>query len=182
MQKRILLDLDGVLADFFGHGIKMFCPGAKINPGDSWLPDILGMTEEKFWQFVSVNSKDFWFDMPLLPDAMEIYNLAVNAVGTRNVGICSSPSRSSDAAYWKQAWVERHFPALARQTIITPAKYLCSGPRVLLVDDWDKNAEFANPLYGGSFYLLPRLWNQRHEQADKAAVMLKQYLKTWGGP
>lgn len=179
MQRRILLDLDGVLADFFGHGIRMFAPGATISPGSSWLPDILGITEPEFWEKVSQNSKGFWYEMPLLPDAMEIYNLAVNAVGTRNVGICSSPSRSSDAAFWKQKWVEHHFPALARQVIITPAKYLCGSPGILLVDDWEKNAGFADPMYGGSFFLIPRLWNQRHEHADKAVMMFRHYLKAW---
>lgn len=180
MLKRILLDLDGVLADFHGHSLRFFGSDKTVDDlhGETWIPDALGITEAGFWEKVNGNPESFWYDMPLLSDANRIVDLAIQAVGAENVGICSSPSRYPSSIHWKMMWVEKHFPDFYRRVVLTPAKYLLSTEGTLLIDDWEKNAGFAD--HGGSFFLIPRRWNSRHQEWDIATHVLEKLLSEHG--
>lgn len=174
---RILLDLDGVLASFHAHALAFFNAPFTVSDmsGTTWLPDLMGITEDDFWEHVNEEPRAFWYEMPKLDDADDIVALCCKAVGDANVAICSSPSRQASSVFWKQEWVRRHYPQFARRTILTAAKYFCSGPGVLLVDDWEKNSMFGSSEYGGTFFLLPRPWNARRGTDPVAALRWELY-------
>lgn len=174
--KRVLFDLDGILADFHGQVLKFFAldvPVAKLN-SDDWIRDVLRMTEEDFWRAIDAEAEKFWTGIEPLADGKELLHMATDAVGIDNIGICSSPSRNPASSMYKMKWVREHHPYLYRQTIITSAKYLCSSPGTLLIDDWEKNAKFAD--HGGMFHLYPRPWNSAAARIPQAKQELANVL------
>lgn len=192
MQKRILIDLDGVLADFHGHALGLFDPAGRTvedlaGAENTYIPDFLGITEAEFWRLVNLNSRKFWYEMPKLPDADQIMAICLGSVGLKNVGICTSPSRDSQSIHWKLEWVKEHFGnMMARQMVVTPAKHLCAGPHTMLIDDWLKNQHFESPEYGGSFLHLPRMWNERHAESCYSVSIVRRsvsrLMNGWTGP
>lgn len=180
MITRILFDLDGVLADFHGQALKFVACDSGITvdqlQGETWLSDVLGITEDEFWRRINLDAKAFWTEIPLLSDAHELVEEGIAAVGLDNVGICSSPSRDPHSVAYKMMWVRKHFPKLYRRVVITPAKHFCANPATLLIDDWERNQHFED--FGGHFLLIPRRWNSRHAEADQAADVVRAYLQS----
>ena len=180
MISRILIDLDGVLADFHGSSLKLLGSSLTVHDlnGETWLPDKLGITEDEFWRRIDVDAERFWTGMPLLDDAHAIIEAATAAVGIDNIGICSSPSRNPLCVAYKVQWVREHFPQLYRRVVITASKHFCANPKTLLIDDWEKNQHFED--HDGHFFLIPRPWNTRHAEAGQAIDVLHERLRGKG--
>jgi len=92
----LYLDMDGVLADFFGGFAKRF--GA-----DHWK-----MIENKDKAIAELRGTDFFNTLEMFPSADKLVNFAMDY---GDWGICSSPLTGDrdNSAYWKRVWLTRNF-------------------------------------------------------------------------
>ena len=96
---KIYLDMDGVLADFFGGLEKHF-------DVKHWKQ--IPKTEESI---LNLKGTDFFNQLEPYPSSNELVDFVINLVGEDGWGINSSPLRGDrdNSAYWKRVWLTRHF-------------------------------------------------------------------------
>jgi len=128
---RVYLDLDGVLADFFGEWARL--------DGKDHYKDI--DNPEAKLELVRQHPT-FWVDLPLLPHARQLVAHVIKEFGSYY--ICSTPltgdPRSSPG---KLAWVGMHFSDMPPKHIeLTHNKAMFAtlgGNPCILVDDYGRN-------------------------------------------
>jgi len=167
MIQQVLLDMDGVIADFFTSAI-MEHPSALnlgiVTPADletrypkdkGWdIPSALGVTSGEFWR--KIDTYEFWRGLPAFAGAREFVESVSRMVP---VAICTSPSLNSDCCKAKVDWINLH---IGNQYPV----YLCyrggkemfANERTLLIDDYDRNVE-AFRKAGGRAILVDRPWS-----------------------
>ncbi|KAG8521890.1 5'(3')-deoxyribonucleotidase, mitochondrial [Galemys pyrenaicus] len=140
---RVLVDMDGVLADFEGGFLRKF----RARFPD--LPFIALEDRRGFWlseQYRSLGpelsekaisiweSKNFFLDLEPLPGAVEALKQMASLENT-DVFICTSPIKMYKyCPYEKYAWVEKHFGSdFLEQIVLTRDKTVVSAD--LLIDD-----------------------------------------------
>ncbi len=120
--RQLYLDCDGVLADF-----------------DRGATAILGMKPKafehrhglgRFWQKLA-SAPDFYFSLPLLPDAMQLFD----AVKHLNPIILTGLPRGDWAAPQKVRWAAEHFPGTRIITCMAVDKRKHAKHGDVLVDD-----------------------------------------------
>jgi len=139
---RVLLDVDGVLADFVGHTLSMLgdlAPAGGRDAFTSWdmlsamSPRARAETEAR-WR-----RQGWCLTMPVCPGAQN----AVDRIGLRaDVVYVTAPMRG--APHWmyeRWLWLERQFAADARAVVFAHGKALVSGDvfvddRVENIDEW----------------------------------------------
>ncbi|HEX8417795.1 MAG TPA: hypothetical protein VF641_09330 [Methylobacterium sp.] len=121
----VFLDCDGVLADF-----------------DAGAHEAFGMPPEaferrfglkRFWGRLA-SREDFFGQLPLLPDAMELYE----AVRHLQPIILTGLPRGDWAEPQKRRWAQRHFPGVEVITTSAALKREHCRPGDALVDDREK--------------------------------------------
>lgn len=177
----IYLDMDGVLTDFAqaacaAHGVNL----AHLYPAGQQrtykMNELLGITDDEFWE--PLNTLGFWSGLELTEWAEDLFEVACDLVGRKNVYFLTSPSRSPHSIAGKHLWIKKHFSRVYhnRQIILTSKKYCCSAPDALLIDDLEKNAvRFIER--GGKFMAWPQPWNSAHAEADWAKSDPAGYVK-----
>ena len=181
MITEILLDMDGVLADF----VPAICRAhGRENPYDNYeargvwdIEKLWGITKAEFW--APTKTVEFWSTIEPTEEFSEILALAEDAVGREGVAICTAPSLADESIIGKRRWIEKHLPeSYKHRTIFARAKGFLAGPSRLLIDDRDKNIlEFR--LGGGYTCLLPRPWNAHHYRSES---VMKGLLASSGQP
>jgi FMN phosphatase YigB (HAD superfamily) len=126
MRKQIYLDCDGVLADFDAGAQAIFGMPAhafekRRGPGE-------------FWRRLA-RADDFFGSLPLMPDAMELYE----AVREKNPIILTGMPHGKWAEPQKRRWAARHFPDVPVITTMAALKHEHRHPGDVLVDDRDKH-------------------------------------------
>lgn len=159
MIKHILLDQDGVLADF--HSAALRAHGrADLSPvwpkGEWAMERPLGITPKQFW--APIDNYQFWMNHVVpYPGAADFYqNLGMFA----DVVICTSPSESSDCVKAKLDWLREYIDPKVKY-MLGSHKHLMATPSNLLVDDYDRNVDKFRAS-GGRAVLVPRVWNSNH--------------------
>ena len=120
----ILMDMDGVIADFTTAALKAH----HVNP-DSDLSLVkpehvdtfnffekYGMSEDEFWLPIN-NTPEFWADIPLYEGAMhfidDIEDIMVDVEEEHDIPIklvfASAPNRQWDCVHGKVKWLYNHF-------------------------------------------------------------------------
>lgn len=143
----VFLDMDGVIADFFG-GV-----AEKFNV-DHWKS-----IQDKEIAFASLANTDFFYTLPLFgeqdrrSDSIKIVD-TVAEMTKGDWGICSSPMRgdTNNSAYWKRRWLEKHdfVPPLIENMIFTSNKHkyamneLTRRPNILIDDKPDNIKRFRD--------------------------------------
>lgn len=120
---RLYLDCDGVLADFdaafealFGHA-----PMAYEKRKGS----------EIFWRDIKSESPNFYRDLPLMPDAMELFS----AVEHLRPIILTGCPRGGWAEMQKLQWAKAHFPGIPMVVCMSRDKRDYCQPGDRLIDD-----------------------------------------------
>jgi hypothetical protein len=125
--RRLYLDCDGVLADF-----------------DKGATAILGLPPRayeakhgmgRFWQKLAT-APDFYFGLPLMPDAMELFD----AVRHLHPVILTGLPRGNWAADQKVRWAAQYFPGTKIITTMARDKRDHAKEGDVLVDDQKKHA------------------------------------------
>ena len=136
---QLFLDCDGVLADFDTAALKIFGIPPRAAEEKLGAP--------RFWVDLSTTA-DFYLNLPLMPDAMELYE----AVKHLNPIILTGCPEGGWAEAQKQAWAAKHFPGVKMITCKSRNKRDHMKPGDILVDDWPKYQELWRQA-GGHFIL-----------------------------
>ena len=131
----IYLDMDGVIADFFGAFAKKnnVTHWKSIKSKEKALADLVGT--------------DWFYQLPTFEDdSAKIVEFVKKIAGDTNWGICSSPLRGdhNNSAYWKRKWLEdKGFMPEVENCIFTSNKHkyavnrLTGKPNILIDDKID---------------------------------------------
>ena len=126
MARQLYLDADGVLADF-----------------DKGATAVLGLHPKayerrhglvRFWRKIA-STPDFYFGLPLMPDAMELFD----AVRHLDPVILTGMPRGNWAADQKVRWAARYFPGTRIITTMARDKRDHAREGDVLVDDQNKH-------------------------------------------
>ena len=151
-ESRLLVDMDGVMADFTGFCYKQ----VELETGD---------------KLIHADTVDYWFNdtehKPLILDIMHRegtyrhLDVITGAVGAINrlreqydVVVCTQPAKSSTCETEKREWLAEHFDKdFAEQAIVTREKHLVKGKAI--IED--------NPEIKGDFIpiMFDQAWNRR---------------------
>lgn len=154
MKRQLYLDCDGVLADF-----------------DAGATAILGMNPKVFekrhglgcfWAKLA-SAPDFYFGLPLLPDAMRLFE----AVRHLDPIILTGLPRGNWAADQKVRWAAKYFPGTHIITTIARDKRDHAHSGDVLADDQRRHAHLWEEV-GGIFI--------HHRSADDTLERLKAYF------
>ena len=167
---RVLIDMDGVLADFARHALAKF---DRLDVYDNWpsgkyeIDEIVGIPQDEFWAELDKEGPEFWSSLPVLPWAIELCALA-RKYSSLPFHISTSPSRAPASSMGKVHWLQQFFDPRFRRYMLGSHKYLMAKPGVVLLDDSDaKCAKFIES--GGGAILLPHPWNANYSKVREGA-------------
>lgn len=168
----ILLDMDGVIADFAGASCKLH---GQPPVYDCWnYFEKWGISEDEFWAPINAAGRDFWANLDDCPGADEL--IAEVSRIDPEFHICTKPSHDPMCMAGKLDWIKRKFGSQFRRYIFTPNKSLLSRPGRMLVDDSDENiTEWAGG--GGDYALVPQPWNMNADMVDSRLPFVLNTLK-----
>lgn len=121
MASRLFIDLDGVLADFDRYHAACF----------GWRPD---KNREPDWDEIDRHGS-FYRDLPLMPDALELWAHVEPHSPTILTGIREDVR---DCSQHKVDWVAKHLNTDRIITCLSKDKSLYARPGDVIVDDWEK--------------------------------------------
>lgn len=166
----VLIDMDGVLADFARHALARF---DRLDLLDTWpsgqyeIHEIVGIPQDEFWGTLDQEGPEFWAGLPELPWAAELCDLVREKVG--NFHISTSPSRAPASSMGKVHWLQRFFDPRFRRYMLGSHKYLLAKPGVVLIDDSDEKCKkFIEA--GGDAVLFPQPWNSNYHQIQDSEL------------
>jgi 5'-nucleotidase len=136
MKKRIILDMDGVLADVYKQFIAF-----EENESGIKIPIETLKGKEEYEAFKNgrkhVNSKGFFRNAPLMDDCVEVLK-KLNE--NYEVFIVSAATEFPNSLVEKHAWMAEHFPFITWQQIVfCGSKSVVQGD--IMIDDHYKNLD-----------------------------------------
>lgn len=139
----VYVDMDGVIADFFG-GLE------KFSGVDHWKS-----IQNKEAIIAQLKGTDFFYTLDMFPTSEKLIDFVLN-VTQGDWGINSSPLRGDrdNSAYWKRRWLESNLLMPAIDNLIftgTKQKYAWSfldGKPNILIDDKPENIKRWNDAGG----------------------------------
>lgn len=161
MIKNILLDCDGVLADFLGSALdklnarynRNITPEEYAKSGIFDMEKVFDISVKDFWD--TIETDDFWINLEPIPWGKKVFT-ELNKIAP--VTISTSPSKNPICAAQKTAWVKKHLNLDNSYLMLGSRKYLMANPQSVLIDDYTKNTtKFIN--HGGHAILIPSSWN-----------------------
>lgn len=153
----IMLDKDGVLADFVSAAMKV-C-GLKYDP-DQWpkgvygMEQVTGLPESEIWDRIHSCGSAFWANLKPYPWAL---HLVTELQKLDDVTIATVPSPDPSSYAGKIRWLKRH-GLFNLPSMLGRQKWLLSGPGRILIDDSELNLKLWQQ-YGGESVLFPQPWN-----------------------
>lgn len=154
---KLFLDLDGVLADFDGHYLRTFGEGLNRSLTNGDPP---GM-----WENLRRHGR-FFREMPLMPDAMELWAGVRHLEPTVLTGVpfTQVPEAEGHKREWLREYLGADVPVICCRS---KDKYLHGRPGDVLVDDWVKYRHLWEGM-GGRFVL--------HRTARESLAQLGELL------
>lgn len=162
---RVLLDVDGVLADFLTPSLAIFqrLTGHPYTHGDFKTWDIFETIprEHESAYYEVVNVPGWCRSLPVYEGAQA----GVQALKeVADLYIVTSPlSRHPTWTHEREGWLHEHFGIHHRKIVHTSAKYLCIGD--VFVDDRPDHIEAWEAEHAGGLGLL---WDQPYNRGSKA--------------
>jgi len=183
---KILLDLDGVMADLTGGLMRVHnkpWPFGPENRGpDAWyLTNTWEMSADEMWEPCGF---DFWAGLQKTLEADQLYQTLCRHFGQENICFLTSPVSTAGCVEGKREWCARHYPATpilfsasstARFTPGGPKEFLAGPERYLIDDNQDNCKRFEGA--GGRAFLWPAWWNDRFEQTHFRMHLLEQEIR-----
>ena len=132
----IYVDMDGVLADFFGEWTKLMNVDHWSKIDNNGLPGALQKIRD---------TDEFWLRLPILPQAKELLTLIKNIKGEYN--ICSSPLQDDpNSEPHKREWIKKNlsfFPPKNVYITHNKPQYAKNkdGTPNILIDDFGRNVK-----------------------------------------
>lgn len=182
MQRKVFLDMDGVIADFIGALCKVHGRETPYTKPESLgkfdTEKLWGISDKEFWAPVAENSLEFWEGIDKTPEADELVKLAVVEFGIENVCILTAPSKDAGSVPGKQEWIKRYYPCFSKRMIFATAsaKQFCAGPGKFLIDDKDSNVDEFDDA-GGTGILVPRPWNVEHFLEGRLVEVVAEQIR-----
>ncbi|XP_040308859.1 5'(3')-deoxyribonucleotidase, mitochondrial, partial [Herpailurus yagouaroundi] len=188
---RVLVDMDGVLADFEGGFLRKFRARFPDQPYVAledrrgfWLSEQYGRLQPGLSEkAISIwESENFFLDLEPLPGAVEAVKQMANLENT-DVFICTSPIKMYKyCPYEKYAWVEKHFgPDFLDQIVLATDKTVVSAD--LLIDDrpditgkWPAAGAEPTPSWE---HILFTACHNRHLQLQPPSRRLHSWADDW---
>lgn len=158
----VLLDCDGVLADFSTSLLKAVGSSLTAEGVDDW--DIFNIIEKhegpdmKADALDVLDDFDFWANMDLMPGAESLYK---SLGAPSSIHIVTSPWMACHG--WESArrwWLNRHFGIDPRQIIITEAKFKVVGDT--FIDDKESHVREWRAAHPNGFGILRDAPYNRH--------------------
>ena len=161
-QLNILLDMDGVLADFFTSAVSKLNRETGLNftvesyakTGKYEMEEVYGITTKQLWDIV--DRDQFWYDLSPMPHAAELMN-SIRVAGFP-IYISSTPTHNPNCVQQKIDWLKKHFGLDAHDCMFGKHKWLMAKPGALLIDDLPSNCKAFSDA-GGQAALVPSNWN-----------------------
>lgn len=170
----ILLDMDGVLANFVGGAIDAHGADERVEEQTaynfwrdwptSWADRYEWgentMSDFEFW--TACSGHDFWAGLKPYSWTVELYSELRKIAPVK---IVTAP-RSRDAGCFsgKLEWLHSHLGVNSTDVVFTSQKWLLNGNMNVLIDDHDD--QFDNFIsHGGDAVIFPQAWNHGYQSS-----------------
>jgi 5'(3')-deoxyribonucleotidase len=152
----ILLDMDGVIANFVEGAIEVARLPMVHSEASKWNFHLDHISEHEFWGKIA-DHQPFWRELKPYPWASELVEMCREVAP---IVFCSAPCLDPKSASQKIEWLRLNgFMAEDKNDyILTHNKGLMGHPSRLLIDDGKHNIE-AFEAAGGNTILFPQPWN-----------------------
>lgn len=157
MSYKILLDMDGVLADFYGYAMKLHGIETWPAPSKRGVDQLLGISRDEFWNLTYGLDANFWLNIEPYPYAREFVDL-LSKLPLTTLYVLSRPTNHGRCHQHKFEWIKKYFPELTENVMLARDKSLCARSNHLLIDD-DEDNTIPFQIHGGKSLLFPQIWN-----------------------
>ena len=159
---KVYVDMDGVLADFFGEWKKLI--------GKDWrkVKDI-----EPALQKIR-DTDDFWLDLPLLPQAKNLLGIIKKVKGSYTILSSPLPNDPNSEPH-KREWIKKNLDFFPPENVIIThdkPKYAVNsdGTPNILIDDFGKNIASWEAAGGEGF-------KHKDHKFERTAKAIKQHMQ-----
>lgn len=179
----IVLDMDGVIADFEG-GLRNWYKTDAATP-HSWEINYAqyGMTKETFWDGLTHR---FWATLP----RTEFFEMVLQTIQPLPwILATQNPSHTNTVEVFsgKAEWIKYNLPRIWKEKrfFIGPDKSFLAAPNRILIDDHEEGNCARWRKAGGPAIVFPRPWNTHREKFYLGGTMtyvyyeLKRLLGEW---
>lgn len=172
--RTILLDMDGVLVDFFTaalrvHGMEHL---AENWPAGEWdMAKVMGITNGEFQAKINATPR-FWATLPDHCWKTDLIQMCGEKCAEMAIVSDHWWARNSECAKQKVDWLQAEFGLNFRNYFLGSPKHLLARPGSILIDDNDGNVSKFKAA-GGEAILFPQPWNNNHEysKCDRVAFV-----------
>lgn len=175
---QILVDMDGVLCDFFGAALKLWNLDPDHYPPNQWeIADVAGVSVDEFWERIR-SVPNFWANLQpyLWTESL------IQLIESFDVPWCvaTAPGLDAQCASQKVQWMHRHLRDGFHDFMIGQRKELMARNDAVLIDDNDRNCSkfFAA---GGTAILFPQRWNSGYKVANPFEDVKRKLLAAMSG-
>lgn len=174
---RILVDMDGVLADFERYAFSAHGVGPatmlKYREVGKWDIGAAGtMSHDYFWVVINTLGESFWESIP----PMSWINELISDVGQiAPWWVVSAPSQCHTSHSGKVKWLKQHIGPRFDKFLLTRYKEILAQPGVVLIDDREENIDkFVK--YGGHGIIFPTIGNSLYSMRDEPLRYVREEL------
>lgn len=157
---RILLDMDGVCADFV-TGVEELLGEVDDKAKESYaIHEWYDMSASEFWDAIDEGKVAFWSHLMPYPYYRDLYQALEES---HEVYFSTSPSLSPWSAAGKIKWLQDRHGKYFKNYMIGSHKHLMANNDTILIDDSSDKCK-AFDMHGGWTILYPRPWNEFKER------------------